>query len=432
MTSKESGSPDPGASSDPQELLETLGDEFTIIRKLGQGAMGSVFLARDTAMRRLVAIKVPKAQLARDEVVRRRFQREAEAAGRLVHPSVATTYRIGSLPGDVPFIVMEYVEGRTLGQTLEADGPFPIDQAVGLLEQIASALAAAHKEGVIHRDVRPGNVLFEAETGRAVLTDFGIAGILETGTESITRLTQAGQILGDPAHTSPEQLQGEEVTEATDVYSLGVLGYELLTAERPYTANTRAQLITAHLRQSPRDLSSILPGVDPRLQALLEKCLSKTPEHRPSASRVRDTLAAIASGPESTEVAAPRRGVAEHVPAFGAFLKEIQRRRVGRVGVTYVAVAVVALTAGEMANEAFDFVERIYPAMWAIAVGGFPVALSLAWIFDLDASGIRRTEPKSPGSGSGVQILKFVSLALSVGLAVLLWIWFTGGGTSAS
>jgi tRNA A-37 threonylcarbamoyl transferase component Bud32 len=409
---------------DIRELLTSLDGEFQIIRKLGQGAMGTVFLAREISLRRLVAIKVPRPQLARDEVVRKRFEREAQAAAKIQHRSAAAIHRIGRLPGDIPYLVIEYIDGRTLDQVIQAEGPFGMEAGISILQQIASALEAAHKEGVVHRDVRPANVFFETETSRAVLGDFGIAGILETGGESVTRLTQAGQILGDPAHTSPEQLQGEEVTEATDIYSLGVMGFEVLTAERPYDVTTRAQLITAHLRQEPRDLSRLLPTVDPRLQDLLEKCLAKTPEHRPSAARVREVLEQIQRGPAEAEAAGKAVGgnaVAQHVPAIGVFLEELKRRRVGRVAISYVVVWAVILGAGEIASSGLDIVERTYTMWWAVALAGFPLTLTLSWIFDWDASGIHLTESKSPGSGVGVRVLQFTVLALSIAAAWLIW-----------
>ena len=194
------------------QLQAELDPEFQILRLLGEGSVAQVYLARERALQRLVAIKFMKSQFAQDDTARKRFEREARSAAKIHHQNVATVHRVGSLEDQTPFIIMEYIEGRNLADALQAEGVMTIEEACHTLSQVASALAAAHEKGIVHRDVKPDNVVRERDSDRVVLTDFGIAGILETGTETITRLTQQGQLLGDPRYMSPEQL-GEALTD---------------------------------------------------------------------------------------------------------------------------------------------------------------------------------------------------------------------------
>ena len=171
------------------QLQAELDSEFQIVRLLGEGSVAQVYLARERALQRLVAIKFMKPELAEDETARKRFDREGRSAAKIRHHNVATVHRVGCLEDQTPFIIMEYIEGRSLEDELQAEGVMTIEQACHTLSQVASALAAAHEKGIVHRDVKPDNVVRERDSDRVVLTDFGIAGILETGTETITRLT---------------------------------------------------------------------------------------------------------------------------------------------------------------------------------------------------------------------------------------------------
>ena len=203
------------------QLQAELDSEFDILRLLGEGSVAQVYLARERALQRLVAIKLMKSELAEDETARKRFERESRSAAKIHHHNVATVHRVGSLEDETPFIIMEYIEGRNLADLLQAEGVMTIEQACHTLSQVALALAAAHENGIVHRDVRPDNVVGEEDSDRVVLTDFGIAGILETGNETITRLTQQGLLLGDPRYMSPEQLLGESITDESDVLQPG-------------------------------------------------------------------------------------------------------------------------------------------------------------------------------------------------------------------
>ena len=268
-----------------------LKEDFDVLRVLGEGSMATVYLARDHVLGVLVAIKVLNSERARDETARRRFEREARAAASLAeHPNVVAVQRYGRLPDQTPYLVMQFVKGRTMEERLKAEGRLSIAEAKQILREVASALAVAHANGFLHRDVRPGNVLWDEEHGRALLTDFGIAAVLSTGGEETTRLTRTGQLMGELRYLSPEQLHDAELTELADIYLLGVLGYELLCGEGPYEARSNTDWITAHLREEPRDLRALRPDVDAGTADLLRRCLAKEPRHRPRAADVARIL----------------------------------------------------------------------------------------------------------------------------------------------
>ncbi len=286
------------AESSLEDRLRTeLAPQLEIVRALGVASPPTVFLAREPALRRLVAIKVIDPESATDPKARLRFEREAQWAARIAHPNVVAVYRVGVLSDNLPYIVLQYVEGRSFEDRLEAEGPLSEEEVRHALAAVASALAAAHRRGVVHRDVRPRHVLLEEETGRVFLTDFGSAVPLITGDGSLSRLTTRNRVFGDPRYRSPEQLRQEEVTGLADVYGLGLLGYELLTGESPYEASTPTRWLTAHLHTEPRPLSSLRPGVKPDTEDLLLRCLNKVPEHRPSAAAVARLLTSSASLP---------------------------------------------------------------------------------------------------------------------------------------
>ena len=419
------------------ELQAELAPEFQIVRLLGEGPMARVYVAREAALRRLVAIKVLNPEVSEDETARKRFERESRSAAKIHHQNVATVHRVGSLEDETPFIIMEYIEGRNLADGLQAEGVMTIEQACHTLSQVASALAAAHEKGIVHRDVKPDNVVRERDSDRVVLTDFGIAGILESGTETISHLTQQGQLLGDPRYTSPEQLLGESVTDESDVYSLGVMGYELLTLKAPYEGTTSVQLVTAHLKKEPIPLLSLRPDADPFLAELLERCLSKNPLHRPRASEVAKALERVteephSSGPRMDSVSRGGQTLAEvpqDLPAFAGFVRELRRRRVFNVAILYLVVAIPLLAYAADIIEYLPIpgdVENQMPILVALTLASFPVILVLSWMFDVTPEGIRRTESEVSGAArTKLRVLQSLGLILSFVLAGLVgwWLW---------
>lgn len=303
------------------ELREALGPDFDVKRRLGRGAMASVYLARESGLDRLVAIKVLLPSRARDETAKRRFEREAKASASLTHENVVDVYRFGRLPDDTPYLVMRYVKGRTMEDRLEAEGRLPVELTKRILAEVAAALAVAHSHGIVHRDVRPGNVLWDEDAERALLSDFGIAALTEASGEDATRLTKTGQMLGDPRYLSPEQLRDEDVTELSDIYAFGVLGYELFTGAGPYEARTNTQWITAHLGAEPKDIREMRPEVDAGTAELLRRCLNREPKHRPSAAQIAQ---ALAGGGQAQAGVAHGSGSVEQAADF----EQVMKRRV--------------------------------------------------------------------------------------------------------
>ena len=282
---------------DHMRLLEkALSPSYTLVKRLGAGGMGAVYLARDPVLKRLVAVKVMAPALAADAEARARFEREAQAVASISHPNVVAVHSVGELENGVPYFVMQYIEGRTMAERLAQDGPLDARTAKRVLGEVASALAAAHRKGVIHRDIKPSNILWDDDTGRAMVSDFGIAAVLEREDErEPVKITHTGMAIGTPAYMSPEQLLAEQVTEKSDIYSLGLLGYELFIADGPYAISSPRELMAAHLRDTPRKLSTMRADIDPEVERLLEQCLAKDPSRRPSAADVERRLAHGAS-----------------------------------------------------------------------------------------------------------------------------------------
>jgi len=298
ITGSGAGATTPEAPDAPDALEEqlraALSPSFLLVRKLGQGGMASVYLAREPALRRLVAVKVLSPQLAADPHSRARFEREAQAVAGLSHPNVLGIYGLGELSDGTPYFVMQYVGGKSLAARLEEEGPLDPDEARRITGEVAGALAAAHAKGIIHRDIKPANILYDEEAGRALVSDFGIAAVrserAEDGAAS-TKLTGTGMMVGTPQYMSPEQMLAEPVTEKTDVYALGLFAYELVAGHGPFNATTPQELIAAHLRDVPRPLAELRKDVEPEFERIVTACLEKEPSRRPSAADVAKQLA---------------------------------------------------------------------------------------------------------------------------------------------
>jgi serine/threonine-protein kinase len=252
---------------------QTLGDRYRVEARIGQGGMAEVLRGFDPALERTVAIKILLPPFDRDAGFVARFRREAQAAARLSHPNIVGVYDTGA-DGDTEFIVMEYIEGRTLASFLAGGGrPTPM-QAVELSEKIASALAAAHAQGIVHRDIKPANVMVTRE-GAVKVMDFGIARI-----QSDATAPQTSSVIGTPAYFSPEQAQGLPVDARSDIYSLGCVLYELLSHRPPFTGDTPVAIAYKQVNESPVPPSQVNPDVPPQLDAVVMKCMAKNPANR--------------------------------------------------------------------------------------------------------------------------------------------------------
>ena len=278
-------------------VIAAVGDLYEIEAEIGRGGAGVVYRARDVRLRRRVALKVLPPDLAFRPDVRRRFLREAETAAGLSHPSIVPIFSVDERDGLVYF-VMALVEGESLGQRLRREPRPPLRFVERVLVDVADALAYAHARGVVHRDIKPDNILLDAQ-GRPLVTDFGIARALEAD----QRLTVTGIAVGTPAYMSPEQAVGErEVDGRSDIYSLGVVAYQMLTGRLPFTAGNSLALLMKHVADQPRAIAELRPDVPKALRDAVERALAKLPEDRwPTAASLRDAL-----GPDDAPGAAWR------------------------------------------------------------------------------------------------------------------------------
>ena len=277
------------APGDPlrDALEKAIGFQYRIERLLGRGGMGAVYLAHELALDRDVAIKVLPPEQAGAPQLRERFRREARTAARLNHPNIVPLYTFGEVDGLVYF-VMGYVAGESLASRLRREGPLVSDVARTLLAEMADALSYAHRHGVVHRDIKPDNILIDADSGSPRLTDFGIA----KATVSDAQLTTAGQLMGTPAYMSPEQALGRiDIDARSDLYSLGIVGYEMVSGRLPFDAETPMDALTQRLTQEPRPLRAVAPNVAENLIVAIGRCLQKDPAKRwPDAKSLRFEL----------------------------------------------------------------------------------------------------------------------------------------------
>lgn len=255
-------------------LQSALAGRYSLERELGRGGMGMVFLARDVALDRPVAIKLlPPAQATIPDL-RARFLNEARTAAKLSHPNIVPIFAVEEV-GTFVLFVMAYVDGETLGERVRKRGPLPPAAAAKLLQEVAWALAYAHLRGVVHRDIKPDNILLERDTGRALVTDFGIAYAGRT-----SGLTGVGEILGTALYMSPEQACGEPVDGRSDLYSLGVVGFFALSGRHPFEAPDTPALLAMQITRPAPPLASVAAGVPGRLAQALDRCLAKDPAER--------------------------------------------------------------------------------------------------------------------------------------------------------
>ncbi len=266
-------------------LTRAVNGEFVLKRQIGRGGMGVVYLARDEHLLRDVAIKTLPPHLAGDAQVRSRFLREARTAAALSHPNIVPIYSAAERDG-VVYFSMGYVDGESLAERIARGGPLSPDDVVALLDQLAAALGAAHARGVVHRDVKAENVLLDAQTGRAMVTDFGIARVTE-----MQPLTATGTVLGTVHYMSPEQVSGDPLDGRSDLYSLGVLAFFALTGRFPFERSTASAVVIAHVNAPAPRVSSLVSHCPPVLDALVAKLLSKSPGDRyPDADALRSAL----------------------------------------------------------------------------------------------------------------------------------------------
>ena len=358
------------AQADPL-LPELVADRYQVGRELGRGGMACVYLARDIKHGRDVALKVIRPELS-ISLAHERFLREIEIAARLRHPNIVPLYDSGEVDGKLYF-VMPYEEGPSLGARLEKEGALPLADGLSILRDVGRALAYAHEHGVVHRDVKPDNVMLSGDA--AVVTDFGIAKAVSAalGDSQGATLTQTGSSVGTPAYIAPEQATGDPSTDhRADIYSFGCLAYAVLTGQPPFDGQTAHQVIAAHLTTTPRPLSDVRPELPAAVAALVARCLEKDPGARPQSAR--EILSAL----DGTAMLEPGRPSAPALAAIDAAPSEASRARPvfrwGAIG----AAAALALAALLYATR-----ESRGPAPASPAVPA-PVTLAVLPFYNLD------------------------------------------------
>jgi len=311
---------------------ELIGERYEVEELVGKGGMSSVYRARDDVLERRVALKILHEHFSGDPEYVERFRREARAIARLNHPNIVTVIDRGEFAGR-QFIVFEHVPGENLKEIVEREGPLPVSQALALTHQIARGLAFAHDNGVVHRDVKPQNVLLD-ETGRAKVTDFGIARSLEPG----DGLTETGALLGTSDYIAPEQATGQPVDERSDQYSLGVLLYELLTGEVPYKGGSFMAVAMRHVRDPVPSVRERRPDVPAQVDAIVARAMAKRPEDRfPSIEAMMAAIEACLPGEGDRTAtngatdALPRAAASRPAPARTRPPSRRARRRRGLV-----------------------------------------------------------------------------------------------------
>jgi len=350
-----------------REKLQTqLGGAYQIERELGGGGMSRVFSATETAFGRKVVIKVLPAELGAGVNVER-FKREIQVAANLQHPHIVPVLTAGEM-GDVPFYTMPFIDGQSLRARLAA-GPIPIDECVSLLRDVARALAYAHEHQVVHRDIKPDNVLISGTS--ATVTDFGIAKAISAARAADAldvggggALTQLGMSIGTPTYMAPEQAAADPSTDhRADIYSFGCMAYEMLAGRPPFADLSPHKLLAAHMGSKPQPVSELRPDVPPALADIVMQCLEKDPDARPQraadVARVLDAVSGGASGP----VAAANRP--------GSF---------GRGAILYVVTFAAAVILAKAAEVAFAVPDWVMSTTVAIMVIGIPLSLATAYV----------------------------------------------------
>ena len=269
-----------------------LAERYRLDEVIGRGGMSTVYRATDLSLDRTVAVKVALDPLVEQSpIYLARFTREAQSAAALNNPAVVTVYDAGA-DGPTRFIVMEYIRGKSLAEIMSGHKPLEPHEAARIAEQVAGALSAAHAAGIVHRDIKPGNIMLAGD-GSVKVLDFGIARALEG-----QALTQTATVLGTSAYMSPEQALGQPVDARSDIYSLGCVLYEMLTGEPPFIADVAAAVLHQHVRVAPKPARERNPDIPPALDALVMQMIAKSPDDRPqTAAEVRDRLAQAAGNP---------------------------------------------------------------------------------------------------------------------------------------
>ncbi len=362
-----------------EQLQRTIGAGYVIERELGGGGMSRVFVAREVALDRLVVVKVLPPELSAAVSVER-FRREIQLSAGLQHPHIVPVLTTGVSDG-LPYFTMPYVDGESLRARLAREHELPVNDTVSILRDVAKALAYAHARGIVHRDIKPDNVLLSG--GSAVVTDFGVAKALSESTASAgASLTSLGMAMGTPAYMAPEQAAADPTTDSrADIYALGAMAYEMLTGRPLFPGRSPQQVLAAHTMQTPDPIQGIRPAIPNGLAALITSCLEKHPADRPQTAdallHALDALATPSSG------SAPALSTATR-----AFLAPTDGRiRLGRALVLYVAASVIIVAFAALLVQTLGVPDWVLPGAAIIMALGLPMVLVTGFVQHRAAAG---------------------------------------------
>src|SRR5215204_6028729 len=400
------------------QLQDTLGAAYTITRELGGGGMSRVFVAREESLRRNVVVKVLPPELLAG-VNAERFDREIELAAGLQHPHIVPVLTAGQMNG-VPYYTMPFVDGESLRGRLTTEGALPMTEVIGILRDVAKALAYAHERGIVHRDIKPDNVLLSG--GSATVTDFGIAKAITAartdGGEHSTKLTQVGTSIGTPVYMAPEQAAADpNADHRVDLYAFGVMAYELIAGRPPFQGNTPARLLAAHMSETPRDVRSIRSEIPPALAELIMKCLAKDPDDRPQ--QARDLVRVLETVTTSGNAAAVPAVLHGSRFPFGKAL-----------GLWAAATAMVGVTAWA-ATAVMGLPDWVLPGSLGVMIAGLPVIVMTAYVQREAYRAYAVTPQRTPSGGLPAQGT-LATLALKASPHVSWRRTWIGGGVAVA
>ncbi|MDQ3940978.1 MAG: protein kinase [Actinomycetota bacterium] len=375
-----------------------LGGRYRLDDKLAIGGMGSVYAATDDRLGRSVAVKLLKDELSQDPRFIERFRREARAAGALSHPNVARIFDSGE-DGARHFIVMELAEGRDLARLLREEGPLSPERTAEIAAQVADALAHAHAAGLVHRDVKPHNVIVDTDD-HVKVTDFGIARAAGDST-----LTATGSVLGTAQYISPEQASGTPIGPASDIYSLGIVLYEMLTGAVPFTGDSAISVAMRHVNTPVPAPSELNPDVPPEMDAIVAKATNKDPDARyADATEMAEALRAVWLGPTEELVGGDTAAMAPAAWPFPAHPPRWDPTRLGRaVLATFAVLVLVALAL--LAYRLVDAGERAREGRAVVILDDFRGRPFEEVRAELEGAGLRVTKVSSPQEGFGADIV---------------------------
>lgn len=392
-------------------------ERYEVLRRIGSGGMGAVYVGRQKAVSRDIALKVLRSDLIANEHVRQRFRREAEIIGRLRHPNTIQLIDYGESEDGLAVMVMELLLGKSLSERLK-EGPLPLELTLRLGEEVAASLSEAHLLGMVHRDLKPANIFLTEVAGayHAKVLDFGIARILD---EESTRLTSTGQVFGTPRYMSPEQaLSTGDVDARSDLYALGLILYECVVGQPPFVAQTSIQYLSAHTTQPPPKLRESAPDAPEALESLIDACLCKDPADRPESSEIiakalRQIRTAIDSGSAPAPNIVPRNDRTRPPPATEPpTVRDTKRPNAPAVegskrGLWVAMAAVAILLAGAVASAAY-FLNQ--PKAAPLADAGIAQLV--------DAGKIAYTAPDTPPDAGFVDVGFSAQVVVDAGLEV--------------